>query len=475
MLVLAGATVAGVLWLPQLDSSFWLDETGTAWLTQGSLFDTMGRAVRYQGGAPLFLALEWIVRRVAGLDEVALRLPSVLGMGAAAWFVFALGRRLYDAWAGAFAAVFLVSLPAVAFAASDARPYALALATTTASALALARWMETKSTRDAVLYAASTGATMLLHYVFALALAAQVVLVLYRLRSGWRVEARAAGKLAAFVALFLAPAIPTLLRVVGDRGLLSNPYRSTPVDVASYLLPSAIVYPLGIALAVGAVAFGARLRRSGYVAGTLPFLLTWGMVPALVLYELSKRTPTNVFVPRYTTMVLPALALLAGVAIRQLRHLPVQVALVVLVAVLGARHFRTETHTNEDWRAAAEAQRNAVDDPSTPVLLFSGFIEASRVEWLQDPERADYVNAPAAMYPMEGRLIPTPFSLDEPGTAYMETVTEQELLPAQEFVLVTRGADPYKGWLDPRVGEHGFVGNLVGIYGDVIVYEYTRA
>lgn len=474
VVVIAATVVAVRLWIPQLGSSFWLDETGTAWLIDGSLGETIGRSYRYQGGSPLFLIVEWLVRQVAGFNEIALRLPSVAGMGAAAGFIYALGRRLYDRWAGLYAAAVLVCLPAIAFAASDARPYALALATSTGSALALVRWMDSRRLRDGAIYAAAVAATVLLHYVFLFALAAQAVFVAYRFRAGYRAEARAVLPVAGLLTLFLLPTVPTFLRVFADRGLLSNPYPSTPGDILAFLFPSSLLYPLVLMLALAAVLFGARLRRTGYVEGAVPFFVAWAALPVVALYEITSRTSTNVFVPRYTLMAVPGIALLAGAALRQLRHEGVQVAIVVVLCVLALRYFPTTTHTNEDWRSAASAQRDLVEEESTPVVMFTGFIEASRPDWLTDPERSDYLNAPAAMYPMEGRLIPTPFVLDEAGAAYMETVTREHLLPADEFLLVTRGSDPFKAFLDPRVAEAGFVGTLHGAFGDVYVYEFAR-
>jgi hypothetical protein len=135
--------------------------------------------------------------------------------------------------------------------------------------------------------------------------------------------------------------------------------------------------------------------------------------------------------------------------------------------------FATSTHTNEDWRAAAAAERDLVDDPATPVLVFSGFIEASSLEWLTDSERAEYLSSPAVAYEMEGRLIPAPFSLDATGTAYMDQVAREQLLTAGEFVLVTRGSDPFKAWLDPMLAEAGFTNTFSGAFGDVLVYEFT--
>ncbi|MDQ3953205.1 MAG: glycosyltransferase family 39 protein [Actinomycetota bacterium] len=445
------------------------------WLTEGSLADTVSRSLHYQGGSPLFLIVEWVVRRVAGLEEVALRLPSVAGMAAAACFVYALGARLCDRWAGALAAGFFVCLPSIAFAASDARPYAMALAALTGSALALVRWMDSRRLRDGAVYAAAVGATALLHYLLLIALAAQLVFVVYRIRSGYRIGARTAVPVAGLLVLFLLPAIPTFFRVLGDRGLLSNPFPSSVADIVTFLAPSSLLYPVALVVAVAAFVAGTTPTPSAYSRGAVPFFVAWAALPVVVLYEVSARTGTNVFVPRYALMAVPGIALLAGAGLRRLRHEVVQVAVLGLACVLAIRYFPTTTHTDEDWSAAAAAERDLVDDASTPVLVLTGFIEASSLEWLTDPERADYLNAPAAMYAMEGRLFPAPFSLDETGTAYMDRVAREELLQAEEFVLVTRAGDPVKPWLDPLAAEAGYTTTFSGVFGSVLVYEFTRS
>ena len=467
--------MAARLWLPQLGSSLWLDETGTVWLTEGSVADIVSRSRHYQGGSPLFLVVEWAVRGVAGLEEVALRLPSVAGMGAAALFVYALGARLCDRWAGALAAGFFVCLPSIAFAASDARPYAMALAALSGSALALVRWMDSRRLRDGAVYAAAVAATALLHYLFLIALTAQLVFVVHRIRAGYRTDARTVVPVAGLLVLFLLPAVPTFLRVLGDRGLFSNPFPSSVGGIVTFLVPPSLVYPLALVCGVAVVLAGIRKSPSGYSPAAVPFFVAWAAVPLVALHEVSARTGTNVFVPRYALMAVPGIALLAGAGLRRLRHEILQAAVLGIACVLAMRYFPSTTHTDEDWRAAAAAERDLVDDPSTPVLIFSGFIEASRLEWLNDPERADYLNAPAAMYEMEGRLRPAPFSLDATGTAYMDRVAREELLQAEQFVLVTRAADPVKPWLDPLAAEAGYTTTFSGVFGSVLVYEFTRA
>ena len=474
IVVVASIAVAAWLWLPQLGASFWLDETGTAWLTQGDLGEVISRSHRYQGGALLFLVVEWVVRRIGGLNEVALRLPSVIGAAAAAFFVYALGRRLDDARTGLIAAALFVCLPSVAFAASDARPYALATMTLVGSGLALTRWVDTGNPRDGAIYAAALAGIVYLHYLFALAFAAHAVFLFINRASLRRLSLRELSVPLGVLALLLLPSVPTFMRVMGDRSDLSNPYLTTPKDVAIYLVPAKLAGTIAVAALVGAFATGVVVRPLFKRLGGAAFVASWIVVPALVLHQLSARTGTNVMVPRYFLMLTPAIPLLLAVFVRRLREDVAQVAVVVIVAFIAATSFKTTQHTAEDWRAAGALQRDLAG-PETPVLLFSGFIEAKQIDWLKDPERASYLNAPAAMYPMDGELIPTPFGLDEAGIQYLSEVLQTRLLPADHFVLVTRGTDPFHGWLEPQTSAAGFQSRLAGVFGnEILVYNYQR-
>ncbi len=475
LVVLLIVVTSGRLWLPQLGASFWLDETGTAWLIQGDFWTAMSRSVQFQGGHTLFVVVEWLVKQFTGLREIGLRMPSVLGMAGATYFIYLLGRRLYDNWVGLFGALFFVCLPAVAFAASDARPYALALMGLTGSTLALVRWLDEQNTGRAVVYAATFAATVLLHYLFLLALVSHATYLLHWKRAGRRLEPRNLAIVVGFGVLFLLPGLPAFLRILGERSSLSNPYPSEPHDIFNFVLPPDLVQLLAVAFLIAALVVGTRLRTAGYRAGMLTLLVAWVAIPAVTLYEISTRTATYVLVPRYFLMVTPALALLVAAGVRQLRATGAQIVVMGLVAILAFRSFATTTHTLEDWRAAAATERSIVTDASTPVLLFSGLIEANQISWLSDPEKASYLNAPAAMYPMNGRLIPTPFRLEGDGVAYMNRIVEEELILSPRFVLVTRGADPYKAWLDSVVSSAGFVGSPVASYnGEIIIYEYSR-
>ncbi|HEY7874769.1 MAG TPA: glycosyltransferase family 39 protein [Actinomycetota bacterium] len=469
-------TVIARLWLPQTTSSLWLDETGTVWLLQGSFLESLGHTLDYQGGSPLYYALLWPIRALLGTTELALRLPSLAGMGAAAYLLYRLGRRLFDAGAGAIAAGIFVAVPAITFAASDARPYALAIAALVGSALALLNWLDSGRTRDGIVYALTFAATIYLHYLFALALLAQGLVLLFRL--GRRSPVR--GKQLAYVygttAVLLIPAVPILLRVASERGVLSNPYPQTTRQILGALFPESLAVLLVAGFALACLFWPPRVRAWKAEDGGLPFVVAWFTLPFVTLVLLTELTSTDLMVPRYFLSIVPAAALLIGAVVRRLGNIWPQLLLVAGFGVYAMTRFFSATHTTEDWRAAAELEREIVTSSTTPVLLYSGFIEAKQADWLRDPEKASYLNAPTAAYPFDGDPIyPLPFGEDKDTTAYIEEIAER-MERTSSFVLVTRGAESHSGWFAERLSASGFSASERGSFGgQVRVFEFTRS
>jgi len=91
--------------------------------------------------APYYLLMHgWIA--MAGESETTLRVPSAALMGISAGLVSLIGRRLFDAGAGLTAGLMVAGLPSVSRLGQEARPQALALATTVLAVLLLLRARE---------------------------------------------------------------------------------------------------------------------------------------------------------------------------------------------------------------------------------------------------------------------------------------------------------------------------------------------
>ncbi len=91
--------------------SFTRDETSTL----AAVHRSFPQLVRMLGNVDVvhgaYYSLIWVVVRIGGSGEFAVRLPSALAMAVAAAFVTALGRRLVSWWAGLASGLAFAVLP----------------------------------------------------------------------------------------------------------------------------------------------------------------------------------------------------------------------------------------------------------------------------------------------------------------------------------------------------------------------------
>jgi mannosyltransferase len=167
-LIAIGLPVVILLWVGTISSSLWLDETGTWWITRDGFAAATERAMSWTGPSPLYYWTVWLSTRLFGHGEVALRLPSVVAMAVATYFLYRIAERIYDrATAGITALIFLCIS---AFYAVDARPYALPMLGLTASTYALLRWVDSERITYAVFYSCMAAMTVYAHFIIALGL-----------------------------------------------------------------------------------------------------------------------------------------------------------------------------------------------------------------------------------------------------------------------------------------------------------------
>lgn len=97
----------------------------------------------------MYFLMQWGIRELVGTNEVLLRLPSFLALGLGTLRPVPLGKLLFDAETGLLPGVVFASTGSVAFAAADARPYALALTALISATHVLVRWLDRGRWRDA--------------------------------------------------------------------------------------------------------------------------------------------------------------------------------------------------------------------------------------------------------------------------------------------------------------------------------------
>jgi hypothetical protein len=474
--VTVGLIGLAVLWLRPLASSLWLDETGTFWIIRGSLAEVFHRALEFHGQSPLYPLVLWVWTRLFGTGEIALRLPSIIGAGAAAWFCHRIGLRLAGRTEALLATCIFVLLPPVAFAAGDARPYALALAALLGTTLAMLRWLETEEPLAAVGTVVLAALTLYLHYLFALALIPHALFAGRALKRKGRSAVPVLSAAIGGLALLLAPSVPHFIGVIGRRQASSLFTYGTVPDLLAWFAPPAIVvaYLVGRFARITGEDLGGESRAIG--PGIQAFLVIWLVLPPTALFLAGAISGVGLFAERHYLSSVPAVALLSGSAFALLSLRRRRIAIVVLgILVVLMRPGPQHTPWVSDWRGAADAVNALSGSGDTLLLVYTGFSESREMGWVLDERRSEALLAPLAAYPMDGRAHPLPFYLTEDAARYLERILVDDGAAAERIVLVsTEITKTYDVWLAERTSTLGYSQRSLGDFGDIRVVVFER-
>ena len=284
-----------------------------------------------------YYALIWVLVRIGGSGEFALRLPSAIAMAIAAAMVTLLGRRLVSSRAGLAAGLTFAFLPQVSWFAENAREGAVLTALGCVASYCLLRALTEDVTRGRWL--AAYGVTLValgLGNLFALLLVLAHAVTLAWSRREHRVGRSFVLRWAAAVAAALILVSP--VAVVGYSQLhqirwIKPPTVSSLLSVER-LVGDPLLFVLVLAIVACAVVAstgsGSGSRRSvHWPAGLLSMALPWLLLPPAILLTASVIHPVYNF--RYIVYCIPAAALLIGAALAALGRYAGPVALVVIV------------------------------------------------------------------------------------------------------------------------------------------------
>ena len=479
-LIALGLIVVLGVWLPPIGSSLWLDETGAAWVIQGgSVGGVLDRGLHFQGQFPLYHLLLWGWSRVAGTSEIALRLLSVAAALGALWLCFRLALRLFnDVTMARVAACVFVLTPSIAFAAVDARPYAMALATLLGATLALARWLESGRPRDAVAYVVLMALTLWLHYLFALVLVAHVVWTRSELRRRGRRWIRPLAVGAGALVALLLPLVPGFVEVYGRRHAMSLVTEGELEHLLTWTAPPMLVIAVVVGYAIRPDDEVARPRSIEVARNVLVFLGLWLVVPPLTLFAQELVTGVGLYAVRHILSSAPAVALLAAVVLAPLSATRQRIALVTLAALVvfthaGADHVLGYART--DWRAASQAVGSLSEGRETPILVWTGLAESHDMNLIRDPEWSRILLAPLAAYPVEGSPHPLPYELNDAAKEYVQGIIDDMPPDADRLMLLTaQFGGTYDVWLEERTSRLGFTYRSVGDFGVLRLVLFER-
>ncbi len=427
------------LWLMPLSSSLWVDELVTVFV------------VRYPGH-PSFAAapqvpesIYYVLPRLAwtffGSSEAALRLPSVIAMGAALFFIARIAARLIHpaaAWFGVFACLAFRTFD---YFAADARPYGLGIAVASAGVLFLIRWFDHARGFDEgvfILLAALLWRVHLFYWPFYLLFAMYGAIRLFQ-RDTRVSKVQIAVALAA-TAGALAPVAGTAIRISGHAA--QHAFNELPTLRNLFYLTHC---PALLTLAVVAWIISRLLRWPP--PGARPegqvLIFGWWLICPISLFLYSRISGNGVLIMRYASLMLPGIAL-AATAITA-RFIPPDkwkpAAVCVGIAALGLAgdwNMLWPSHERDDWREAAALERSAARD-DTPVICPSPFIEAQPPLWTRGYPFPSFLYSHLQYYTLKGKLRLFPFASSPESERYLQDLVVAELAPSGRFVLYGSG------------------------------------
>ena len=165
LLPLLLALSMALLWVAPLNSSFWIDEIGTAFIVRNGTWHP-SLSVVPQLRTSIYYFLPRLATGLAGPSEIAYRLPSFLAMAIALFLIARLAARLIHPEASWFAVFACLALRGFNYQAADARPYALGTCLAAASFLFLVRWLDSAGWGDGLLFVLFAGLLWRVHLLY---------------------------------------------------------------------------------------------------------------------------------------------------------------------------------------------------------------------------------------------------------------------------------------------------------------------
>ncbi len=442
------------LWLMALPSGLWTDETATAFVAARPHDPSLAIVSPYTQS--IYYALPRAMHAAFGFSEIGYRIPSVLAMGLALFFVARIAARLLDPNAAWFAAFACLAIPGLNYFAIDAKPYALGMCCAAGAVYFLVQWLDAGRWADASAFlvcAALLWRVQQVYWPFYLVFAAYAAWRIARKETGVGV-----GRVVALFGVLAIALIPvalyslSLLREAREHAIAGPP---TLRDLWQLLRPD--VNLIVVCGAAAAILGGFRLRREALKGRAMALGLVWWLLTPIAIFVFSRISSESLFVPRYLSLRLPGVALTAAMAAAVFlpeRFWRVSSIAMAAGALAFAGNWRVmwPEHDTADWRPAAEYVNRSVADLDTPILCASPFIEAVAPVWRPDYPMPGFLYAQLAAYPLRGREYLLPFLPSNDARDYAAKVAKETLPQFRRFLIYgsSENARYWREWLSRR-------------------------
>jgi hypothetical protein len=460
------------LWLTPLASSFWVDEMATVFVVEHGEADP---SLRIAPQVPQSIYYPVLRAAVTGRSEIAYRLPSILFMTLALWFVGLLAARLIhpDAWWFAIFACF--ALKGINYEAANARPYAMGMCVAAAGLFFLVRWLDTGNLWNAGLFLILAAVLWRVHLIF---WPFYIVFLLYAVL---RIKDMAWWQAVVVFGLLGALLIPIAVRAFA---LNADAKAHVVIDQPRWQdLERSLRLLLVAASGLGAWIWSriARLREPFTIpASTVAMILAWWLWHPVALFAFSRISGNSVFVPRYLALSLPGAAAASTLAAalflpaRFWKPAGLTMGLCALIFLGNWTHL-WPPHHNSDWRAAAEAVNELRLPSSTPVICPSPFIEARPPAWTPDYKMPGFLYAHLLVYPVHGNVALFPFASSPEAEDYATALVQGGLPAAGQFVIYGGNGQAHfwRDWFEKRPELDGWIHRSLGQFDDVDAILFT--
>ena len=451
------------VWLPLLTRSLWVDEAGTFWMAHEGVIRAVQKSLHWPGQSLLYSAIASLFCfDGTPFRDALLRIPSVIGIAVATWFLYWFAEKKVASGAGVVAIILFLFHPNVVSVGFQARPYALAIAAVIASCWALCEWEESRSRTCLLWYVVASTLVIYLHYFFAAIFGVQVIYLLFifvvdRRHSRW-LEILCAG---AAIVILAVPIIPHLLLLVSEGHTVSS-YASIPrlKDFTESIMPSVLVAGLLIAGYLLHLFYPKLPQSDTRLQPALLVLLTaWWLLGPLLFLAVSKLTPMQIFVSRYLAFTLPAQALLfAYIGITLFGSAGARVWALTAVLLFPANPIFLRFGRNPESELLPLI-RLIRSDPTAPVFFPSLLYESQFYDWRAGNQPSSYLFAPLVAYPIPNPVFPLPYVPTDDVKNYISDVIDSQLARAPEVLFVAAGnrwEDFATDWVTDRMRLAGF-------------------
>jgi hypothetical protein len=450
-------------WIGRLRWGFWTDEAGSFWMSSGGFAAAIAKTETFPGQSLLYSGIASFFHHPGPNQELWLRLPSILGVLAAGYFLFRLTESIVGQGTGYLAVIPFFCTAAVIAGATNARPYGLALAAATGCGWKFYEFLKTGTRLSFIEHLIFSALVIYLQYFFGFMLALQFAFALY-----WRWRGHRVPSIMFFVApatwiLSLWPLRESLHQLVRfSQGSYTPPISPT---VAQFFL---LCFPLGplLAGAVGCAAIAFAFPRSwkpkfDWPEGAFALTITWLFAAPILFFALARWTPYDLFATRYLLFITPAFFILLASLISWIpatHH-----RLLILFAILGGtvlhpgNLLQVYAGPAEDWRPALETIRQF---PDNPVFVRSGLAESNRIAWRDGARPDSFVLAALSAYPIHNPVLPLPYHLTPEVQQYVKGKLDTDLRNAPRVLLVADDNADVNSWMQSEMKARGYTAHL---------------